>query len=232
LLREREGWLTVIESTEDLSDSAQRNRAAKAASGEVLCFVADDIEVLTDAWLHEIVGTLQYPGIGCVGVKLLYPDLLVQHAGYVIGMGGTVGSPHRVAFHRLGSGYSGLLRLAHCPSAVSWACLAVRKEAFDAVGGFSEEHFTGMFGDVDLCLRLREAGWHTGWTPHAELIRYQLHDEGRMLGGAEAVRFDRDIRYLRQRWDTWMEDDPAYNSNLTLAYESVSLAWPPRKSFA
>jgi len=232
LLRERVGWLTVIESTEDLSDSAQRNRAAKAASGEVLCFVADDIEVLTDAWLHEIVGTLQYPGIGCVGVKLLYPDLLVNHAGYVIGMGGTVGSPHRVAFHRLGSGYSVLLRLAHCPSAVSWACLAVRKDAFDEVGGFSEEHFTGMFGDVDLCLRLREAGWRTGWTPHAELIRHQLHDAGRMVGGADAVRFDRDIRYLRQRWGTWMEDDPAYNSNLTLAHESVSLAWPPRKSFA
>jgi GT2 family glycosyltransferase len=108
----------------------------------------------------------------------------------------------------------------------------VRKDAFDEVGGFSEEHFTGMFGDVDLCLRLREAGWRTGWTPHAELIRHQLHDAGRMVGGADAVRFDRDIRYLRQRWGTWMEDDPAYNSNLTLAHESVSLAWPPRKSFA
>jgi GT2 family glycosyltransferase len=188
--------------------------------------------VLSDSWLHDVVGTLQYPGIGCVGVKLLYPDLLVQHAGFVIGMGGTVGSPHRLAFHRLGVGYSGLLRLAHCPSAVSWACLAARRDAFDEVGGFSEEHFTGMFGDVDLCLRLREAGWRTGWTPHAELIRHQLPEDGRMIDGAEAIRFDRDISYLHQRWGKWMEDDPAYNPNLTLAHESISLAWPPRRPFA
>jgi len=232
VVREREGWLTIIEKSDDLSDSAQRNVAAKAASGDVLCFVTDDIEVLSDSWLHDVVGTLQYPGVGCVGVKVLYPDLLVQHAGFVIGMGGTVGTPHRLAFHRLGAGYSGLLRLAHCPSAVSWACLSVRRDAFDEVGGFSEEHFTGMFGDVDLCLRLHEAGWRTGWTPHAELIRYQLPQDGRMIDGADAIRFDRDIRYLHQRWGKWMEDDPAYNPNLTLAHESVSLAWPPRRPFA
>ena len=227
---ERTGWLTVIENSQDLSDSAQRNAAAKAATGEVLCFVADDIEVLSDSWLHEIVGTLTYPGIGCVGVKLLYPDLLVHHAGFVIGLGGTVGNPHRPGDHRLGHGYSGLLRLARCPSAVSWACLAVTREAFDQVGGFSEEHFTGVFGDVDLCLRLREAGWRTAWIPHAELIRHVNPNDGGPLMGADAVRFDRDIRYLHQRWGAWVLNDPAYNPNLSLAHESLSLAWPPRTS--
>jgi GT2 family glycosyltransferase len=155
---------------------------------------------------------------------------LVQHAGYVIGIEDTVGNPHRLGYHRLGYGYSGRLRLAHCPSAVSWACLAVRREAFDEVGGFSEEHFTGVFGDVDLCLRLREAGWRTGWAPYAELIRHVSHDEGRPLEGANAVPFDRDIRYLHQRWGAWVENDPAYSPNLSLAHESLSLAWPPRTS--
>jgi glycosyltransferase involved in cell wall biosynthesis len=227
---ERTGWLTVIENSQDLSDSAQRNAAAKAATGDVLCFVADDIEVLSDSWLHEIVGTLTHPGIGCVGVKLLYPDLLVQHAGFVIGLGGTVGNPHRLGYHRLGHGYAGLLRLARCPSAVSWACLALTREVFDQVGGFSEEHFTGVFGDVDLCLRLREAGWRTAWIPHAELIRHVNPDDGGPLMGADAVRFDRDIRYLHQRWGAWVVNDPAYNPNLSLAHESLSLAWPPRTS--
>jgi len=227
---ERTGWLTVIENSHDLSDSAQRNVAARAATGDVLCFVADDIEVLSESWLHEIVGTLTHPGIGCVGVKLLYPDLLVQHAGFVIGLGGSVGTPHRLGHHRLGHGYAGLLRLARCPSAVSGACLAVKREAFDEVGGFSEEHFTGVFGDVDLCLRLREAGWRTAWTPNAELIRHVSHEEGRPLEGADAVRFDRDIRWLHQRWGAWVVNDPAYNPNLSLAHESLSLSWPPRVS--
>jgi glycosyltransferase involved in cell wall biosynthesis len=228
---QRTGWLTVVENSQDLSDSAQRNVAAKAATGDVLCFVADDIEVLSDSWLHEIVGTLTYPGIGAVGVKLLYPDLMVHHAGFVIGLGGSVGDPHRPGNHRLGHGYAGLLRLERCPSAVSWACLAVRREAFEEVGGFCEDHFTGVFGDVDLCLRLHEAGWRTAWNPHAELIRHVNRDDTGPLEGTDAVRFDRDIRYLRQRWGGWVMNDPAYNPNLSLAHESLSLAWPPRTSF-
>jgi GT2 family glycosyltransferase len=231
MMAERAGWLTIIENKEDLSDSAQRNFAAGVAKGDVLCFVRDDIEVLTATWLDDMVGTLSYPGIGCVGVKLLYPDSRIAHAGIVIGIGGTVGNPHRLYFNRLSSGHSGQLMLAHCPSAVSWACMAVRREAFEEVGGFSEEHFTGLFGDVDLCLRLNEAGWRTGWTPNAEIFHHELPEDGRAADGANAVRFDRDLRYLQQRWGKWMEDDPSYNPNLSLAHESLSLAWPPRRSF-
>jgi glycosyltransferase involved in cell wall biosynthesis len=230
VLSERASWLTVIENTDDLSDSAQRNFAARSATGEILCFVDDDVEVLSTAWLEEVVGTLLHPGIGCVGVKLLDRDFRIAHAGVVLGIGGTVGYPHRVVYDRFGHGYCGRLRLAQCPSAVTWSCLAVRKEAFDAVGGFSEEHATGIFGDVDFCLRLNEAGWRTGWTPHAEMIHYERPEDGRGADGANAVRFDRDIRYLHQRWGKWMEDDPSYNPNLTLADETLSLAWPPRRS--
>jgi GT2 family glycosyltransferase len=232
MVSERAGWLTLLENTQDISDSAQRNFAAQKASGEVLCFLADDVEVLGASWLHELVGTLSHPGIGCVGAKLLYPNLRIQSAGTVLGIGGTVGSPHRLFFERFANGYAGHLRLARCPSAVSWATMAVRKDVFDEVGGFSEEHFTGVFGDVDFCLRLHEAGWRTAWTPYAEMLHHELPEDGRAVEGANAIRFDRDIRYLRQRWGKWLEDDPSYNSNLSLAHESLSLAWPPRRSYA
>jgi GT2 family glycosyltransferase len=232
MVSERGGWLTLLENTEDISDSAQRNFAAQKASGEVLCFLSDDVEVLSATWLHEMVSLLSYPGIGCVGGKLLYPHLRIQSAGTVLGIGGTVGNPHRLFFERFASGYAGHLRLARCPSAVSWAAMAVRKDAFDEVGGFSEDHFIGVFGDVDLCLRLNEAGWRTAWSPYAEMIHHERPEDGRAVEGANAIRFDRDIRYLHQRWGRWLEDDPSYNPNLSLAHESLSLAWPPRRFYA
>ena len=221
-LRDHSDWLTIISHDADLSDSAQRNLAA-AARGDVLCFLHDDVEVLTDTWLEEMVGTLSYPGIGAVGAKLLYSDLTIQHAGMVIGIGGTVGNPHRMNFDSISPGYFGRLMLSQSPSAVSWACMAVRREAFDAVGGFSEEHFTGMFGDADFCLRLNQAGWRTGWTPHAELIHFERPEDSR-VDGENIVRFDRDIRMLHSTWGAWIEDDPAYNPNLSLAHESSP--WP------
>ena len=229
-LRDHADWLRIIERSEDLSDSAQRNLAAATARGDVLCFLHDDIEVLTDTWLEEMVGTLSFPGVGAVGAKLLYPDLTIQHAGIVIGIGGTVGNPHRLKFNSTSPGYFGRLMLAQSPSAVSWACLAVRREVFDAVGGFSEEHFTGMFGDVDFCLRLNQAGWRTGWTPHAELIHFERPEDSRGMEGENVVRFDRDIRMLNSTWAAWMENDPSYNPNLSLAHETLPLAWPPRKT--
>ncbi len=178
-LRDGGEWLTVIEHRGDVSDSAERNIAAAGARGEILCFIHDDVEVLTDSWLEELVGTLSFPDIGAVGAKLLYPDLTIQHAGVVVGIGGTIGNPHRMHFDSLSPGYFGRLMLAQCPSAVTWACMAVRRKAFDAVGGFNEEHFSGMFGDVDFCLRLNQAGWRTGWTPHAELIHFENPEDSR-----------------------------------------------------
>jgi len=229
-LRDHGEGLTVIAHDADISDSAQRNLAVAAASGDFLFFVHDDVEVLSDSWLEEMVGVLQYPGVGAVGAKLFYSDLTIQHAGLILGIGGTVGYPHRQYFDRLSPGYFGRLMLTQCASAVSWACMGVRRDAFDAIGGFSEEHFTGMFGDVDFCLRLNQAGWRTGWTPHAELIHFELPADTRATDGENAVRFDRDIRMLRSTWGSWIENDPAYNPNLSLAHETFPLAWPPRKT--
>ena len=229
-LRDRENGLTVVREVGDLSDSALRNAAARAAAGEVLCFLHDDVEVLTDHWLEEMVGLLLQPGIGAVGAKLLYLDGAVQHAGLVAGIGGTVGNVHR-HFGRLEPGYFGRAMLSQSFSAVSWACMAVRREAFETVGGFDEEHLAGAYGDVDFCFRLGEAGYRVAWTPHAELLHHESPTEPRESEGENAVRFARDIRYLHTRWRATLDRDPAYNPNLSLAHETWSLAWPPRASY-
>ncbi len=121
--------------------------------------------------------------------------------------------------------------LAQSFSAVSWACMAVRREAFDQVGGFDEAHLSDAFGDTDFCLRLAEVGWTVSWTPHAELLHHEDKGEPREGDGENAVRFAREIRYLHGRWPEVLERDPAYNPNLSLAHETVPLSWPPRASY-
>jgi GT2 family glycosyltransferase len=185
---------------DDLATRPNATSRPRQASGDVLCFMNDDVEVLSASWLDEVVGMLSHPGIGCVGAKLLYPSSRSSTPASCWASGEPWGT--RTGSSSTGSpyGYFGRLRLAQCPAAVSWACLAVRRRSFDEIGGFSEEHFTGVFGDVDFCLRLREAGWRTGWTPYAEMIHFELPEDGRGVDGANAIRFDRDIRYLQRRW--------------------------------
>ncbi len=229
-LRDRGHLLTVVRDERDVSDAALRNAGARAASGDILCFVHDDVEVGADGWLEEMVGLLLQPGIGAVGAKLLYPDGSVQHAGIVMGIGGTVGHVHRFT-DRLEPGYFGRAMLSQCFSAVSWACMAVRREAFEAVGGFEEEHLSGAFADVDMCLRLGEAGWRVGWTPFAEMVHRESPVEPPETQADNGVRLAREIRYLHNRWPSALERDPAYNPNLSLAHETFPLAWPPRASY-
>lgn len=229
-LRDRQDSITVVRDDRHVNDGALRNAGARAASGELLCFLHDDVEAITDGWLEEMVGLLLQPGIGAVGAKLLYPEGTVEHAGMVMGIGGTVGHVHRFT-DALAPGYFGRAMLSQCFSAVSWACMLVRRDAFDAVGGFDEVRLSGAFLDVDLCLRLGEAGWRVAWTPHAELTHFEPPDEWRVTAGENAVRLAREVRYLHVRWADVLARDPAYNPNLSLAHETCPLAWPPRATY-
>ncbi len=228
--RDFRGTVVVHESSGDASDAELLNGAVRSCSGDLVCFLHDDVEVISDGWLEEMVGLLLNPGIGAVGAKLLYPDGTVEHAGLVMGIGGTVGNVHRKA-SGLEPGYFGRAMLAQCYSAVSMACMAVRREAFEEVGGFDGEHLSGAFLDVDLCLRMGEAGWRVAWTPFARLTHYETPTAPRVTDGENAVRFAREIRHLQTRWRETLERDPAYNPNLSLAHETWPLAWPPRASY-
>jgi GT2 family glycosyltransferase len=123
---------------------------------------------------------------------------------------------------------SGRIQLPRSISAVTGACMVVRREAWDQVEGMDAENLPVAFNDIDFCLRLLEAGWRIVWTPFAELTHHESISRGLDTEGERAVRFAGEIRYMKQRWGMILRKDPTYNPNLTLYYENFSLAFPPR----
>jgi GT2 family glycosyltransferase len=111
---------------------------------------------------------------------------------------------------------------------VTAACLAVRKAAFDEVGGFDERNLPVAFNDVDFCLRLREKGYRNVWTPYAELIHHEAVTRGPDEAPANRARSATEAAYMRRRWGSALESDPFYSPNLSLTSEQADLAWPPR----
>jgi glycosyltransferase involved in cell wall biosynthesis/2-polyprenyl-3-methyl-5-hydroxy-6-metoxy-1,4-benzoquinol methylase len=221
--------ITVVRDERPFNFAALNNRAARLVSGDAICLLNDDTEVISGEWLAEMVGQLVQPGIGAVGAKLYYDDGRIQHAGVALGVGGVAGHLYRMT-DRLSSGYYGQLQLARRVSAVTAACMVVRREAWEKVNGFDEVNLPVAYNDVDLCLRLRDAGWEIAWTPHAELFHHESISRGPDTGRADA--YAREVAYMQMRWgSTGLRNDPYYNPNLTMDLEDLSFAWPPRASY-
>ncbi len=217
---------TVLHDDRPFNFSALNNAAAAQCTGEVLCFLNDDCELVAYSWLGELVSQLLQNRVGAVGAKLFYPDDRIQHAGVVLGMGGVAGHPERLA-DRLAYGHFGWLQTARSLSAVTAACMAVRRAVFDSLGGFDEVNLSIAFNDVDFCLRAREAGLRVVWAPNAVLV----HRESVSRGHDPDVRpeaFGQEVAYMERRWAHLLRADPAYNPNLTLESSDFSLAFPPR----
>ena len=208
--------------------SAINNYAARFASGTLLGFINNDIEVLNGAWLEEMVSQTLRPEVGIVGAKLLYPNGTIQHAGVVLGVGGIAGHAFK-HFRKSESGYFGRLNLVHNVSAVTAACMVMRKTVFEEVEGMNEENLAVAFNDVDLCLRVGERGYSVVWTPHATLIHHESVSRGYDLSPEKQARFTKEILYMEQRWDGLLRSDPYYNPNLTLEREDYTLAWKERE---
>lgn len=202
--------------------SAINNYAARHAEGEVLCLLNNDTEVITPDWLTEMVSHACRPEIGCVGAKLLYPDGSIQHAGVILGIGGVAGHAHKYA-GRDEYGYFTRLHLVQNFSAVTAACLVVRKSIYQLVGGLNETDLPISFNDVDFCLRVREAGYRNLWTPHAELYHHESVSRGLDDSGEKARRAAREVKYMQMTWGELLYNDPAYNPNLSLLREDFSL---------
>ena len=194
-------------------------------SGEAVCLLNDDTEVTSGGWLSEMVGQLLQPEVGAVGAKLYYDDGTIQHAGVVLGVGGVAGHAYRRA-EGSSAGQMGRLHLAQTMSAVTGACMLVRRRAWDDVGGLEEEHLAVAFNDVDFCLRLGRAGWRVVWTPAAELVHHESVSRGSETRRRAA--FAAESQYMEWRWGPMLRADPSYNPNLTLVAEDFSPAWPPR----
>ena len=217
----------VLRDDRPFNYSALNNLLAARAIGDVLLFLNDDIEAVQDGWLEEMVALAIRPDVGAVGAKLFYPDGRLQHAGIVLGFDGIAANALR-GLPGSASGMMNRARLLQGLSAVTAACLAMRRSVFEAIGGFDEE-LAVMFNDVDLCLRLREAGLLVLWTPFAELLHHESVTRGADSSPEALARANSEERLMRMRWERWIRRDPAYNTNLSLEGESHTLAVPPRR---
>lgn len=201
--------------------STINNRAAKKAHGEYLLFLNNDTEVITENWLTLMVSFAQQERIGCVGAKLLYPNNTVQHAGVILGLGGVAGHGH-YGYPHGDLGYFGRLAINVNYSAVTAACLLMKKADFDVVGGF-EEAFTVAFNDVDLCLKVQALGRDNVWLHEAELYHFESQTRGYDDKGKKKKRFEQEKVMMEEKWGPLIENDPFYNPNLTRDIPNFSL---------
>jgi O-antigen biosynthesis protein len=202
--------------------SAINNFGVAQARGSIIGLVNNDIEPINPDWLDEMVRQVCRPDIGCVGAKLYYPNDTIQHAGVVLGIGGVAGHSQKY-FSRNANGYFGRLHLAHNVSAVTGACLLVRKAVFQEVGGLDEANLKVSFNDVDFCLKVREAGYRNLFTPYAELYHHESISRGPNDTRAKRAVADAEAQFMRQKWGKLLDNDPYYNPNLTLVFEDFSL---------
>jgi GT2 family glycosyltransferase len=224
----REG-ATVLHDPLPFNFSRINNLAARAARGEVLAFVNDDVEVIDPDWLRELVSQAVRPGVGAAGARLLYPDGRVQHAGIALGLGpdGVAGTPHR-GLPRASPGYHGRALAVQEVSAVTAACLVIRKDAFEQVGGFDERAFPVSYNDVDLCVRLHDAGLRVVYAPSAELFHKESASRGDDVAPEKRARLLEEASRMHERYGERLRDDPFYNPNLSLDTDTFELADPPR----
>lgn len=194
---------------------AINNFGAEHASGDYLLFLNNDTEVVNEDCIEELLGYCQRSDVGAVGARLYYDDGTIQHAGVIVGLGGIAGHPFSKAVHE-DPGYFGRIIMAQDYSAVTAACMLVKKSVFQQAGGF-DEGYAVAFNDVDLCLRIRKAGYLIVYNPYAEMNHYESKSRGYEDTEEKVKRFNSEISLFEKRWKKFLEHgDPYYNPNLTL----------------
>lgn len=221
-IRNKHDNISVLEWRGTFNYSAISNFAANFAKGDILLFLNNDTEVINKNWLEEMVQYVQRKDVGAVGAKLYYPYDIIKHAGIIIGIGGTAGYSYRF-FPKDSLGYFGRLGIVQNLSAVTSACLMMKKEIFNEIGGFEEE-FSLVFSDVDICLKVRKGGYLVIWTPYAQLYHYESKARGFDDALEKQERFKKEIELFKRKWGYILENgDPYYNPNLTLDKEDFSI---------
>lgn len=218
--RSRAGY-TVIERPGAFNFSALCNDGAAASTGELLVFLNNDVVAFDSQWLRRMVAWAVQPQIGIVGAKLLFPDNRLEHGGVVIGHGGIAG---HIDIREPGdaAGYMRQLAVSHEVSAVTGACIAVRRAKFEVLGGFDADNLPVDLNDIDLCLKAREHGWRNIWCADAVLYHEQSATRGYPAKPATVYRKERS--YFRRRWAHVIRDDPFFHPALSLYSHRVALA--------
>jgi GT2 family glycosyltransferase len=223
----REGIVHLRRDPRPFNFAAINNLAVRETSGEVVCLLNNDVEAVHADWLEEMVAVALRPGVGAVGAKLLYPDGRIQHGGVLVGV-------YDAADHLYSAlpgdavGLDQGLLVRRETSAVTAACLVVRRALYEQVGGLDEALPVG-FNDVDFCLKLRALGLRNIWTPHARLIHHESATRGRAVSPEQKAQLARDAAALQERWHTEDFEDPYYSPNLSLDWVVPELAWAPRR---
>lgn len=216
--------IKVIHYDKAFNYSAINNEAVKYCDGNILIFLNNDTEIIASnsSWLRELIGLAVIPEVGCVGAKLLYPDDTIQHAGVVIGLGGYAAHSHRCMKDEH-YGYFNRPHVTQVVSAVTGACLAIRKSTFIEIGGF-DDAFEVAYNDVDLCLRVRKAGFYNVYCPQAKLYHFESKTRGADSNcSVKAARFEKEKKLLNELWGEELINDPYYSPHLTRDAENFSI---------
>ena len=216
--------IRIVSWNKKFNFSAICNYGVGFAKGRYVVLLNNDTEVITESWLEEMLMYAQRQDVGAVGAKLYFANNTIQHAGVVLGMG-----RHRTAgyiFSKVDKenlGYMGRLCYAQNLSAVTFACVMIPRHVWDEVGGL-DESFAVAFNDVDMCMRIRKAGYLIVWTPYAELYHYESKSRGLEDTPEKKKRFEGEVKRFQERWKNELAaGDPYYNPNLSLDREDFSL---------
>jgi len=213
--------LLVINYDRPFNYSAINNYAAEHAKGDILGFLNNDTEIISADWLDEMTALASHPENGCIGAKLYYPDETIQHAGVILGLWRIAGHAHR-HLRRGEIGYFNNPNVRRNVSAVTAACLLVRKQTLDEVGGFDCQ-FKTAYNDIDFCIRVRNSGHQNIFTPFAELYHHESLSRGYSDSVIKRSRLQKEAERLRRKHGEHLFPDPFYNRNLTLTKENYSL---------
>lgn len=198
------------------------NIGVRASKGEFILFLNNDVEIIHADWLSTMVNYAQQKRIGAVGVKLLYPDDTIQHAGVIVGLGGIAGHSF-VGAYKDEPGYFNYIQSVNNYSAVTAACLLCRKEVFNEVGGM-DETFEVEYNDVDFCLQLIEAGYYNVYLPQVELYHYESATRGHPHQSKVSYeRHLKEMKLFKDKWQKYIDHDPCYNPNLNIGVHDFSM---------
>lgn len=221
-LTQKHGNIKIVTWKGNFNYSAINNFGVNYAKGEYILLLNNDVEIINGSCLEEMLMFAQRKDVGAVGAKLYYSDDTVQHAGVILGLGGTAGHAHK-HFGRSHPGYMARASIAQNLTACTAACLMMRRDVFDEVGGL-DESFEVAFNDVDLCMKIRKKGYLVVFTPYAELYHYESKSRGNDSTPEKLERFRGEIDRFKEKWQKQLDDgDPYYNPNLTLTRDDFSL---------
>ena len=220
LLKQQSG-VRVMREDIPFNYSTLNNLGVAQAKGEYILMLNNDIEFTHSDWLDEMMSWAALPEVGCVGAKLWYPNGTLQHGGVILGIGGMAGHSHR-GISKIDNGYVGRAAVHQNLSAVTGACMLVKRSIYEEVGGL-DERFAVAYNDIDFCLRVREAGYQNVWTPYAEMVHHESATRGMDSNPEKRRRLEAEVALMKERWGTILQADPAYSPHLTRLDEDFSI---------